>query len=657
MFSVEIQRHDRSRIQLLELSGYLENYLWLFFDAETASVEHILSIIALVNEKCTQDAPAFRLLVSNQDGTEDASTATKFGTFFDRVVDLFLEEGALPREFFTDYVLFVTNAFKSMELETVRKNTLRYLSLPLWMSLSKVRLQKELETNSDMLLENWKKFQTHYQNIMSPPTATDAGDETSGNAKKGKGKRKRVDDGDKEGNDGDTITTTSTPSSRHAKAIKRDTEFFPRLIQLIFDNLSLYNNTQSKSTSSHLLREIERILDLLIEILAQLPTRRFVSSLLDDMHLILRIEFSGITEKVEGKLITKLLRNVDRYLYHMNVNDLTGKIISKQDLFELKQINLQNLQKIAFLPEYCNKLNDLVYSSLGLLTKRSHLEKSFALLSTDEVIDIAKRMKVLHEKDIAEGRIDREFVLALLYSVLVEERQIDNEKFQTIANTTTTKGKKKGTPMVVKAPVITEDTISELPLYPTEAMMWDIDQLPPNTHYDNTNNILALPKLNLQFLTIHDYLMRNFELFRLESCYEIREDIVHAVKAMVPKRLPGFKVAFAGSSPRAVSIQEMSINEVGRPKIGEVVPSRVTATIHIDLNRFNVGDSVRKEWEALKDNDVIFLICIENPMNDATKKTEDNKDEEAMDFQKQFGKLIDKIFSVMFVCSNCNASQ
>ncbi len=111
MFSVEIQRHDRSRIQLLELSGYLENYLWLFFDAETASVEHILSIIALVNEKCTQDAPAFRLLVSNQDGTEDASTATKFGTFFDRVVDLFLEEGALPREFFTDYVLFVTNAF------------------------------------------------------------------------------------------------------------------------------------------------------------------------------------------------------------------------------------------------------------------------------------------------------------------------------------------------------------------------------------------------------------------------------------------------------------------------------------------------------------------------------------------------------------------
>ena len=28
---------------------------------------------------------------------------------------------------------------------------------------------------------------------------------------------------------------------------------------------------------------------------------------------------------------------------------------------------------------------------------------------------------------------------------------------------------------------------------------------------------LALPKMNLQFLTLHDYLLRNYTLFRLES--------------------------------------------------------------------------------------------------------------------------------------------
>jgi Intron-binding protein aquarius N-terminus len=33
---------------------------------------------------------------------------------------------------------------------------------------------------------------------------------------------------------------------------------------------------------------------------------------------------------------------------------------------------------------------------------------------------------------------------------------------------------------------------------------------------------LALPKLNLQFLTFHDYLLRNFNLFRLEATYEVQ---------------------------------------------------------------------------------------------------------------------------------------
>lgn len=45
---------------------------------------------------------------------------------------------------------------------------------------------------------------------------------------------------------------------------------------------------------------------------------------------------------------------------------------------------------------------------------------------------------------------------------------------------------------------------------------------------------LALPKLNLQFLTLHDYLLRNFNLFRLESTYEIRQDVEDVVTRMKP---------------------------------------------------------------------------------------------------------------------------
>jgi hypothetical protein len=46
--------------------------------------------------------------------------------------------------------------------------------------------------------------------------------------------------------------------------------------------------------------------------------------------------------------------------------------------------------------------------------------------------------------------------------------------------------------------------------------------------------VLALPKLNLQFLTFTDYLLRNFNLFRLEATYEVREDIADVLQRVGP---------------------------------------------------------------------------------------------------------------------------
>lgn len=59
------------------------------------------------------------------------------------------------------------------------------------------------------------------------------------------------------------------------------------------------------------------------------------------------------------------------------------------------------------------------------------------------------------------------------------------------------------------------EEINEMPLYPTEQIIWD-ENIVPGDYYSG-QGCLALPKLNLQFLTLHDYLLRNFHLFRLES--------------------------------------------------------------------------------------------------------------------------------------------
>lgn len=48
--------------------------------------------------------------------------------------------------------------------------------------------------------------------------------------------------------------------------------------------------------------------------------------------------------------------------------------------------------------------------------------------------------------------------------------------------------------------------VNELPLYPNETLLWDENLVPLGQYYGG--KVLALPKLNLQFLTPHDYLLR-----------------------------------------------------------------------------------------------------------------------------------------------------
>lgn len=57
--------------------------------------------------------------------------------------------------------------------------------------------------------------------------------------------------------------------------------------------------------------------------------------------------------------------------------------------------------------------------------------------------------------------------------------------------------------------------INEMAIFPTEGLLWN-DNVIPSDEY-NGERPLALPKLNLQFLTFYDYLLRNYDLFRLVS--------------------------------------------------------------------------------------------------------------------------------------------
>ncbi|OWK09410.1 AQR [Cervus elaphus hippelaphus] len=147
--------------------------------------------------------------------------------------------------------------------------------------------------------------------------------------------------------------------------------------------------------------------------------------------------------------------------------------------------------------------------------------------------------------------------------------------------------------------------LNQMPLYPTEKIIWDENIVP--TEYYSGEGCLALPKLNLQFLTLHDYLLRNFNLFRLESTYEIRQDIEDSVSRMKPWQSEYGGVVFGGWARMAQPIVAFTVVEVAKPNIGENWPTRVRADVTINLN---VRDHIKDEWEGLRKHDVCFLITV-----------------------------------------------
>lgn len=149
------------------------------------------------------------------------------------------------------------------------------------------------------------------------------------------------------------------------------------------------------------------------------------------------------------------------------------------------------------------------------------------------------------------------------------------------------------------------NALNEMPLYPTESIIWD-ENLVPSSYY-NGDNVLALPKLNLQFLTLHDYLLRNFNLFRLESTFEIRQDVEDVVSRMLPWLSEEGEIVFGGWARMALPVASFAVIDVAKPHIGEQKPSRVRADVSVVLN---VRRDVQEEWENLRKHDVCFLITV-----------------------------------------------
>ncbi|GAB6024502.1 hypothetical protein CHUAL_009656 [Chamberlinius hualienensis] len=340
------------------------------------------------------------------------------------------------------------------------------------------------------------------------------------------------------------------------------------LYNLIQKNFSMLDTiTTENLLDPFLVQYCERFLELLIDLEALLHTRRFFNVVLDDCHVVIKCSLSHLLKRPEGKLFSQLLEMLKFYA-GFEINNQVGKPLTDHKMMTIHYDKIMTLQRISF--KHFPELRRFSLSNIASVDTKESLFKHFSALSKEKLHELCSHLAL-----VPKGKEeDKDFLLELITSK--HERRISQL-----------------------------EALNEMPLYPTEDTIWNENIVP--TEYFSGEGCLALPKLNLQFLTLHDYLLRNFNLFRLESTYEIRQDIEDAVFRLKPWGREDGGVHFGGWARMAQPINQFTIVEVAKPNIGEKQPSRVRADITVNLN---VRSEIKSEWESLRKHDVCFLLTV-----------------------------------------------
>lgn len=360
------------------------------------------------------------------------------------------------------------------------------------------------------------------------------------------------------------------------------------LFKLTEKFLNLLENFVTTGENVDTIVYFERFLEFFTDIIVQLPTRRFFNVVLDDIHFVRRCFLSSFVKSIStddeniendrsAHLFYKMLLNFKFYSF-FELNDATGESLSSNELIEKHCDKLFQLQKAIF-QHFRDEMPTFPMQNIRSIDSREVLIDEFEKLSNEQLKSIGASLRPAISIENRD----------LFIEVLVGE----HERFQSHL-----------------------ELINSLPLYPTEETIWDEDIVP--TEFYTGEKCLALPKLNLQFLSLHDYLLRNFHLFRLESTYEIRQDLEDSISRMKPWQNDATilnekseenlqQCLFGGWSRMAQPITNFTIVEVGKSNLGENHPSRVRADVSLVLN---TRPEIKREWEKLRRHDICFLVTV-----------------------------------------------
>ena len=432
----------------------------------------------------------------------------------------------------THLITFITGAFQSLDSGIIRKECAPLVSIGIWHNLHSETVRKQKLEKIVPFLKAWRAAAKRFDGADAPTQA-----------------RLR----------------------------------FERswLYSLILDFLNKLYSTESASHEANI-AYCERVLELLADLESQLPTRRYVNTLLQDLNLLPAINSSPMYADEENGLLRDLFNLLSHYT-NFPIEDHTGREYTRLQYDERHHAALSKLQKVA-LKHYKEKLTILVLSNFASLDSREDLEGHLTTLSDEEIKEMCNLLGFRTEyPNTCLVTQDRSFYVEVILSA--HERRS-----------------------------IYQETIRDMTIMPTENTIYESTFL-RNESY-NGSKPLAIPKLNLQYLTMGDFLWRSFILYRCEAFYEIRKDMEDVVKRIQPRRT-GTSVRFDGFSKMALPIPKPAVVEVSAPKVGEHHPAQVQVEVSLDVSR--LAPNVRREWETLRQGDIVFLLAVQP--DDSTSST------------------------------------
>ena len=216
------------------------------------------------------------------------------------------------------------------------------------------------------------------------------------------------------------------------------------------------------------MRYLERFVELLTDLLAQLPTRKFVLAVYNNSLVQTKLELCAVIGRPEGKLLARLVKSL-RFYVDFEINEHDGAALDDAALAARHGERLSHLQRVAF--KHFPELRELALSNHATIESRAALGAALRTLSPERLRELCGRLSSYG----GAGEDD-----ATLREALTAYHE-----------------KRSGMLEVVQG----------MALYPTEEIMWDEDVVPSSSY--TGDSCLALPKLNMQFLSFRDYLLRH----------------------------------------------------------------------------------------------------------------------------------------------------